>query len=67
MSQHRGDLDKIAAALLVHEELDREEVDRVLKGLPIPAPLSVTTATEATPAVEAAVRTNVPSLGFAGA
>jgi cell division protease FtsH len=66
LSQHRGDLDKLAAALLVHEELDREEVDRVLKDLPLPTPLSATPP-PAAPPVDAAVRTSLPTLGFAGA
>jgi cell division protease FtsH len=66
LSHHRADLDKLAAALLVHEELDREEVDRVLKDLPLPAPLSATPP-PAVASVDAAVRPTVPALGFAGA
>ncbi len=34
LSKHRPDLDRLVEALLVHEELDREEVEQVLKGVP---------------------------------
>jgi cell division protease FtsH len=35
MKAHRADLDRIAEALLAHEELDRDEVDQVMRGVPI--------------------------------
>ncbi|HET6575978.1 MAG TPA: ATP-dependent zinc metalloprotease FtsH [Fimbriiglobus sp.] len=34
LAKHRADLDKLVDALLMHEELDREEVEQVLKGVP---------------------------------
>ncbi len=34
LSGHRAELDRLVEALLVHEELDREEVEQVLKGVP---------------------------------
>jgi len=34
LSKHRAELDLIVDALLVHEELDRDEVEQVLKGVP---------------------------------
>ena len=43
LRQHRADLDKLVAALLVHEELDRDDVKRLLAGVPVdqlrPAPV----------------------------
>ena len=35
LSKHRADLDRMAEALLVHEELDRDEVEQLLNGVPI--------------------------------
>lgn len=35
LSKNRADLDRLAEALLVHEEIDRYEVEKVLKGVPI--------------------------------
>jgi cell division protease FtsH len=32
---HRAELDRLVEALLVHEELDRDEVEQVLKGVPV--------------------------------
>ena len=32
---NRGHLDRIAEALLLHEELDRDEVDKIMAGMPI--------------------------------
>jgi cell division protease FtsH len=34
LSTHRHDLDRLAEALLMHEELDRDEVEQLLKGVP---------------------------------
>jgi cell division protease FtsH len=34
LSKHRTELDRIVDALLMHEELDRDEVEQVLKGVP---------------------------------
>jgi cell division protease FtsH len=34
LTKHRGDLDRLAEALLLHEELDRDEVEQLLKGVP---------------------------------
>ena len=67
LKDHRTDLDLIAAALLVHEELDREEVSRVLKGLPVPIPRVESTVHETIPSVEATMPDPVPVLSFAGA
>ncbi|MFO0938992.1 MAG: hypothetical protein U0798_21020 [Gemmataceae bacterium] len=69
---HRAELDKIADALLVHEELDREELDCVLKGLPLPFARTPAPATPPPPAAEPASTDAVaqsqtaPKLGFTG-
>ncbi len=34
LSTHRADLDRLVEALLMHEELDRDEVEQVLRGVP---------------------------------
>jgi cell division protease FtsH len=36
LKQHRDKLDRLTEALLAHEELDAEEVDKVFAGVPIP-------------------------------
>jgi len=35
LRKHRVDLDRIADALLMHEEIDRDDVEKVLQGVPI--------------------------------
>jgi ATP-dependent Zn protease len=35
---HRAQLDKLAAALLADEVLEREEIDRIMAGTPVTAP-----------------------------
>jgi len=69
VAAHRDKLDKLANALLVQEELDRDAVDRLFRGLPEaprapilePAPVSVLEpAAESAPAVP-------PKLAFGGA
>lgn len=35
LSSHREQLDRIAEALLLHEELDREDVEKIMAGVPI--------------------------------
>jgi cell division protease FtsH len=35
LAKHRADLDRLAEALLMHEELDRDEVGQVMKGVAI--------------------------------
>lgn len=67
LKNHRKELDQIAAALLIHEELDRDELERVFKGLPIPVPQIESAVHEALPAVEVSVPETMPKLGFAGA
>ena len=58
LSRNREDLDKLAGALIVHEELDRDEVHRLLrKGVPDAPP-------EPKPTVEPGGN---PSLAFGGA
>ncbi len=58
LSRTRDDLDKLAGALLVHEELDRDEVHRLLrKGAPEEPP----------PAKRAPEGDGNPSLAFGGA
>jgi cell division protease FtsH len=47
LSRHRADLDRLVEALLIHEELDRDEVEQVLKGVP-PADLRKTPPAPAT-------------------
>ena len=59
VSANRGDLDRIVEALLMHEELDRDEVEQLLKGTP-PGELrkSVPPAAEAGPTPIPAVDTD---------
>jgi cell division protease FtsH len=72
---HREQLDKIAEALLLHEEIDREEVEKIMAGVPVselrkdkeaakPNPTMVTDAvTIAPPAPDI---TPKPGLAFGG-
>ena len=68
---HRVDLDRIAAALMLHEELDREDIEKLLKGVPIgdlrPEPIPEPPARpERVPAIEPPVVPR-PGLAFGGA
>jgi cell division protease FtsH len=63
LKHHRHELDLLANALLVAEELDKEGVERVLKGLPPidPAPATISTSEPApVAAAEPAVIANLP-------
>ena len=71
---HRRELDQIAEALLIHEELDREEVEKIMAGVPIselrkeppkPRPIPVPTLeAETKPVPEPPPK---PGLAFGGA
>jgi cell division protease FtsH len=70
LKAHKADLDHLAAVLLQHEELDKEQVERVLKRLPVydpspasavrPLPVSAEAAAEPEPCLP-------PKLAFGGA
>jgi cell division protease FtsH len=68
LANNRDALEKLTAALIAHEELDREAVDRVLKGLP-PFPASAPPPPAPTPppvaAAEPPVVVEEPPPGFA--
>jgi cell division protease FtsH len=71
LEKHRTDLDRLAAALLVHEELDRDQVERLMKGLILDPP-SPTAERPSDPAVKPMISPVPeadlpPRLGFAGA
>jgi cell division protease FtsH len=71
LQAHRKDLDRIAEALLLHEELDREEVGLVMKGVPL-AELRKPPAPPAAPTPEPAAEPSPqpepkPGLAFGGA
>jgi cell division protease FtsH len=73
MQKHRSDLDRIAEALLRHEELDRDEVEQIMKGVPIdqlrkpPAP-AAESGPKPIPALPADSAPDVPpGLAFGGA
>jgi cell division protease FtsH len=71
LEKHRADLDRLAAALLVHEELDRDQVERLMKGLILDPP-SPTAERPSDPAVKPMISPVPeadlpPRLGFAGA
>jgi cell division protease FtsH len=38
LGTHRAQLDQLAAALLTDEVLEREEIDRIMAGIPVTAP-----------------------------
>ena len=72
---HRYQLDQIAEALLLHEELDRDEVEKIMQGVPIselrkevpkpkPTPIPVPMVEVAPSAPEAPPK---PGLAFGGA
>ena len=70
---HRDKLDRLTEALLVHEELDAEEVDKVFAGVPItevkkePPKAEVPAATETKPEVVVAPEpTPPPGLAYGG-
>ena len=70
LGANRAHLDRIAEALLMHEELDREDVGQVMKGVPIadlrrpPAPTAPTPDPVAKPTPQAEPK---PGLAFGGA
>ncbi|MFO0850101.1 MAG: ATP-dependent zinc metalloprotease FtsH [Gemmataceae bacterium] len=73
LTENRASLDRIAEALLVHEELDREEVSKLLAGVPIaelrkppPAPAAPPPAPAAEPAPDPAPVPR-PGIAFGGA
>jgi len=70
---HRKDLDRLADALMMHEELDHEDVEKILKGVPLnqlrtgPSPEEkVLPLPEPNPVVEPEVVPR-PGLAFGGA
>jgi hypothetical protein len=69
LNGHKADLDHLAAVLLQHEELDREQVERVLKRLPVnePSPAPAVQPLPA-PAVDVTPEPCLPpKLAFGGA
>ena len=74
LKEHRDKLDHLTAALLVHEELDTDEVDRVFSGVPInelkkepPKPEPVPIAPPVPEKVIAPEPPPKPGLAFGGA
>ena len=67
LKDHRADLDRIADALLIHEELDRDELDLVLKGLPLPPPKVESGGKDTLPVSGPLTPKPLPKLGFATA
>jgi cell division protease FtsH len=67
LSENRDLLDRIAATLLERETIDREDLDRLLKNLPLSPrstlPPSDTPAATPTPAKPSAAPTRAPILG----
>ena len=61
LSKHRADLDRLVEALLMHEELDRDEVEQLLKGV-APADLRKTPPPAATAGPEP-VKQPIPGPG----
>jgi len=55
LTKHRDQLDRLAASLLERETLDREEVDLVMAGKPLP-PLAPASSPPAAPSPEGAAR-----------
>ncbi|MDR7523585.1 MAG: ATP-dependent zinc metalloprotease FtsH [Armatimonadota bacterium] len=58
--EHRDALERMARALLEHESLEAEEMDRLFKGEPIPAEAAPARPGAAEPAVEARLRPEAP-------
>jgi cell division protease FtsH len=74
VTTHRDKLDSLAEALLLHEELDRSEVSKIMEGVPVselrkepppaPAPAPAVAPEPAAPVVDAPPK---PGLAFGGA
>src|SRR5438445_674187 len=64
--ERRDALDRLAAALLERETLDREEVEMVVAGKPLP-PVPPPPAAPAAPSAEGTAREKTPAAGAAGA
>ena len=73
VTQHRGKLDALAEALLLHEEIDRGEVEKLMAGVPVadlrpeppkPAPAAPAAAPEPTATPDVPPK---PGLAFGGA
>jgi cell division protease FtsH len=70
LAKHKADLDHLAATLLQHEELDREQVERALKRLPVYAPPPPTPPPSPAPVPvedETPIPARAPNLAFGGA
>jgi cell division protease FtsH len=72
LNEKRVELDRIADALLVHEELDRDQVEKLMKGLVLdPPPVAQKKSAGESPSKPAnetqAISEAPPRLGFAGA
>ncbi|HEY2787639.1 MAG TPA: ATP-dependent zinc metalloprotease FtsH [Fimbriiglobus sp.] len=70
LAKHKADLDHLAATLLQHEELDREQVERALKRLPVYAPAPPTPPPSPAPVPvedETPIPARAPNLAFGGA
>jgi cell division protease FtsH len=69
LSEHRADMEKLANALLTQEELDKDAVDRLLKGLPEPVAESppVVQAPPAPEPTATPLPSLPPKLAFGGA
>jgi cell division protease FtsH len=66
LKDHRADLDRIADALLIHEELDRDELNRVIKGETLPAPKAEPgSGRDTVPVAGQPTPEPLPKLGFA--
>jgi cell division protease FtsH len=70
LKAHKADLDHLAAVLLQHEELDKEQVERVLKRLPVYDAAPAADTPPPMPAVNEPTATQpalAPNLAFGGA
>ena len=62
ITEHRDALDRLAAALLERETLDRADVELVVAGKPLP-PVPPPPAAPAAPSAESATREKTPARG----
>jgi cell division protease FtsH len=74
VTTHRDRLDALAEALLLHEEIDRAEVEKIMSGVPVselrkepPAAAAAPATAAAEPAAPAAEPRPKPGLAFGGA
>ncbi len=69
LQRNKADLDHLAAILLQHEELDREQVERVLKRLPVYEPAPLVSTPPPLPSLSEDTASNhalAPKLAFGG-